>query len=76
MAMRLLYERLKVVVEPSACVGLAVVLFNRAFRDMASQRQLGLERPCWDIGIVLSGGNTTLKAISALFAEPGERGAR
>lgn len=69
MAMRLVLERMKLVVEPSGCVPLAVVLFNREFRDMVAQRQMGLEKGCWDLGVVFSGGNTTVKAISALFAE-------
>lgn len=70
-AMRLLFERVKVVVEPSAAVPLAVVLFNRQFRDLVAARQLGMdvdgEDGVWDVGIVLSGGNTTMKAISGLF---------
>lgn len=59
-AMRLLFERVKVVVEPSAAVPLAVVLFNRQFRDLVAARQLGMdvdgEDGVWDVGIVLSGG--------------------
>ena len=47
-AMRLLWERLKIVVEPSAAVGLAVVLRER--ERFAGQR----------VGIVLSGGNIDL----------------
>lgn len=70
-AMRLIFERVKVVVEPSAAVPLAVVLFNRQFRDLVAARQLGMdvdgEDGVWDVGIVLSGGNTTMKAISGLF---------
>ncbi|KAK6379099.1 uncharacterized protein PV06_04226 [Exophiala oligosperma] len=69
MAMRLVFERLKVVVEPSGCVGLAVVLFNQEFRAMCSQRQMGLEKDGWDVGVVFSGGNTTMKAIAKLFGE-------
>ncbi|KAK5413325.1 hypothetical protein LTR06_004752 [Exophiala xenobiotica] len=73
MAMRLVFERLKVVVEPSGCVGLAVVLFNREFRALcASRQQMGMrekEEEGWDVGIVFSGGNTTMKAIAKLFAE-------
>ncbi|KIX00882.1 uncharacterized protein Z518_09947 [Rhinocladiella mackenziei CBS 650.93] len=67
--MRLVLERLKIVVEPSGCVPLAVVLFNREFRQMVAQRQMGLEKGYWDVGVVFSGGNTTVKAINALFAE-------
>ena len=50
-AMRLLWERLKIVVEPSAAVALAVVLRER--ERFAGQR----------VGIVLSGGNIDLNAL-------------
>lgn len=74
-AMRLVYERLKIVVEPSGCVGLAVVLFNTEFRDLALQKQKEAgSKGYWDMGIVFSGGNTTMKAISRLFAEEAETG--
>ncbi|KZZ90024.1 Pyridoxal phosphate-dependent enzyme, beta subunit [Ascosphaera apis ARSEF 7405] len=74
-AMRLVIERMKVVVEPSAVVGLAVCLFNEEFRRLVAERQrdarqrgeLG-ENEGWDIGIVFSGGNTTVDAIAQLFA--------
>ncbi|MCC7540834.1 MAG: pyridoxal-phosphate dependent enzyme [Deltaproteobacteria bacterium] len=48
-AMRLLWERTKLVVEPSGAVPLAVVLSD-AFRDVPGER----------VGIVLSGGNVDL----------------
>jgi threonine dehydratase len=47
-AMRLIWERLKIIVEPSAAVGLAVVLRER-------ERFAGQQ-----VGIVLSGGNMEL----------------
>jgi threonine dehydratase len=50
-AMRLILERLKIVVEPSAAVGLAVVLRER--ERFTGQR----------VGIVLSGGNIDLDAL-------------
>ncbi|HTD28798.1 MAG TPA: pyridoxal-phosphate dependent enzyme [Xanthomonadaceae bacterium] len=53
-AMRLLWERLKLVVEPSAAVGLAVVLHER--ERFAGRR----------VGIVLSGGNVDLDALQWL----------
>ncbi|KAG7288583.1 hypothetical protein NEMBOFW57_004936 [Staphylotrichum longicolle] len=53
-ALRLVYERMKVVVEPSAVVGLAVALFNEEFRAMV-EREGGEEG--WDLGVVFSGGN-------------------
>ncbi|MFC0676309.1 pyridoxal-phosphate dependent enzyme [Lysobacter korlensis] len=55
-AMRLIWERLKIVVEPSAAVPLAVVLRDPS--RFAGRR----------VGIVLSGGNVDLDALPALFA--------
>ena len=52
-AMKLVYERMKVVIEPSAAVPLAAVLSKR-FSDLE-----GLER----VGIVFSGGNADLDAL-------------
>ncbi|KAK5057798.1 hypothetical protein LTR84_011799 [Exophiala bonariae] len=81
MAMRLVFERVKVVVEPSAAVPLAVLLFNNGFRDLVAARQAGMEIEegsegggggVWDVGVIFSGGNTTLKAISGLFGVEGE----
>lgn len=69
-AMRLVFERLKVVVEPSGAVGLAVVLFNKEFRDrVAEEQKQSQNKGAWNVGVVFSGGNTTMKAISKLFAE-------
>jgi threonine dehydratase len=47
-AMRLIFERMKIVVEPSAAVGLAAVLDHR--QQVAGRR----------VGIILSGGNVDL----------------
>lgn len=63
-AMRLLLERCKMVVEPSACVGLAVALFDEDFRAMV-EREAGPDG--WDLGIVLSGGNVGVDALGGLF---------
>lgn len=65
-ALRLVYERMKVVVEPSAVVGLAVALFNEEFRAMV-EREGGEEG--WDLGVVFSGGNVSLDVLGGLFAE-------
>lgn len=65
-AMKLVYERMKLVVEPSAVVPLAVVLFNEDFRSMVAKE--GGEEG-WDIAIILSGGNVSLEALGKLFAE-------
>ncbi|EJD42556.1 pyridoxal-phosphate dependent enzyme [Auricularia subglabra TFB-10046 SS5] len=64
-AMRLVLERMKVVVEPSAVVGLAVALYNEDFRSLV-EKEAGSTG--WDLGVVFSGGNTTVEAIGKLFA--------
>ncbi|KAH6649802.1 tryptophan synthase beta subunit-like PLP-dependent enzyme [Chaetomium tenue] len=64
-AVRLVYERMKVVVEPSAVVGLAVALFNEEFRGMVERE--GGEKG-WDLGVVFSGGNVSLDKLGELIA--------
>jgi threonine dehydratase len=63
--MRLLLERAKLFVEPSACVGVAVALYNEDFRRLV-EKEAGEKG--WNIGIVLTGGNTTVDAIVKLFS--------
>lgn len=65
-AMRLILERLKVFVEPSAAVPLAVILFDEKFRQIV-EKEGGTKG--WDVGLVLSGGNTTVEAICRLYGE-------
>ncbi|KAF2726214.1 tryptophan synthase beta subunit-like PLP-dependent enzyme [Polychaeton citri CBS 116435] len=72
-ALRLAMERAKFFVEPTAVVGLAVVLYNEEFRKFV-EREAGEEG--WNIGVVLSGGNTTVDAIAKLFAPPEKAGER
>lgn len=55
-AMRLLWERMKLVIEPSAAIALAAVLAN-------PERFAGRK-----VGIILSGGNVDLYAMSELLA--------
>jgi len=55
-AMRLVWERLKVVIEPSCAVPLAAVLKHR-------ERFAGLR-----VGLILSGGNVDLDALPGLLA--------
>jgi threonine dehydratase len=50
-AMRIAMERLKVLVEPSAAVAVAVVLFNEEFRDIVKKD--GIK----NVGVVIEGGN-------------------
>ncbi|KAK7542077.1 pyridoxal-phosphate dependent enzyme-domain-containing protein [Phyllosticta citribraziliensis] len=72
-ALRLLMERMKVFVEPTAALGLAVALYNEEFRRLV-EREAGEEG--WNVGIVLSGGNTTMEAIGKLYAAPQTEAAR
>jgi len=67
-ALRLVLERMKMVVEPSAAVPLAVVLYSEAFRSLV-EREGGDDG--WDVGIVLSGGNIGLEMLARLFP-PGD----
>ncbi|KAK1004549.1 hypothetical protein LTS01_003559 [Friedmanniomyces endolithicus] len=66
-ALRLAMERAKLFIEPSAAVPLAVMLYNEDFRRLV-EREAGEEG--WNIGIFLSGGNTTMEAIAKLFEAP------
>ena len=59
-AMRLVYERLKVVIEPSAAVGVAALLSDE-FRALP-----GITR----VGVVLCGGNVDLDALPFLASRP------
>ena len=69
-AMKLVFERMKMVVEPSGCVGLAVVLFNVRFRRwVAEQQRADGKGRRWDVAVVFSGGNTTMEAIVALYGQ-------
>ncbi|MCJ1294330.1 Bifunctional acetohydroxyacid reductoisomerase [Xylographa carneopallida] len=69
-AMRLVFERMKLVVEPSAVVGLAVALWDEGFRRVVERRG---GREGWDVGVVLSGGNVGVEALGGLFRGGGER---
>ncbi|KAK3678989.1 hypothetical protein LTR78_001442 [Recurvomyces mirabilis] len=68
-ALRLAMERAKLFIEPSAAVPLAVMLYNEDFRKLV-EREAGPEG--WNIGIILSGGNTTVEAIAKLFQASGK----
>lgn len=65
-ALRLVLERMKCFVEPSAVVGLATVLYNEDFRRMV-EKEAGEEG--WDVGLIFSGGNTTIEAIVKMFGD-------
>ncbi|KAI9748344.1 MAG: hypothetical protein M4579_007250, partial [Chaenotheca gracillima] len=95
-AMRLLVERMKVWVEPSAAVGLAVALYDEEFRRGLLEREKAMRGEWeqtraerrgkgetvdekeewtwdgWNIGIILSGGNTTIDAVTKIFQSVAE----
>ncbi|CAE6464384.1 unnamed protein product [Rhizoctonia solani] len=60
-AMKFVWERMKLVIEPSSAVPLAVVLYSSEFHEAAARwsanKQAGL-----NIGIVISGGNVNMQA--------------
>lgn len=66
-AMKLIWERMKIVVEPSAAVGLAVVLSSVEFQERV--KMLGKEGVV-NVGLVLSGGNVDLERIGVFFKAP------
>jgi threonine dehydratase len=79
LALRLAMERAKLFIEPTAALPLAVVLFNEAFRrrvvelleqrNAAAGRDGRTPRKGWNLGVVLSGGNTTMEALAKIFGE-------
>ncbi|KAL2874662.1 hypothetical protein SGCOL_010132 [Colletotrichum sp. CLE4] len=64
-ATKLVFERFKLVVEPSGAVPLAVALFNEDFRAMV-EKEAG--ETGWDLGLVFSGGNMALEGLMKIFA--------
>ncbi|ODH34501.1 hypothetical protein ACO22_03100 [Paracoccidioides brasiliensis] len=66
-AMRLVFERVKIVVEPSAVVGLAVCLFDEGFRRRVVEQCRVSGKRGWDVGVVLSGGNVGLESVGEMF---------
>lgn len=72
-ALRLVLERMKMVVEPSAVVPLATVLYNEDFRKLV-EKEAGEDG--WDIGLVFSGGNVSVEALGKMFAVPDRKAER
>lgn len=72
-AMKLVFERMKIVVEPSAVVGLAVALYHEGFRKFVEETA-GPQG--WDLGVILSGGNTSMEAIGKLFQTTPDKATR
>ena len=48
----------------------AVILFNEKFRRYVAEKQkYQHDNRGWDVGVIISGGNTTVEALSKLFGE-------
>jgi threonine dehydratase len=58
--MRYVYERMKLVLEPSAGTGVAAVLFNQRFKDLVDEES--------NVGIILCGGNIDLMRMTEYMA--------
>lgn len=69
MAMRVIYEELGMLVEPSGCVPLVVVLFDKDFREMVAREASDRGGRAWNVAIVFSGGNTTMEAMQDVIEE-------
>jgi threonine dehydratase len=72
-AMRLIMERMKLFIEPSAAVPLAVILYNDKFRQWVADEQRKRGDQSWDVGVILSGGNTTVEAIMGIFGKEDDK---
>lgn len=59
--MKFIWERMKLVIEPSSAVPLAVVLYSTEFRQLA-QAWTAEKKSGINIGLVISGGNVNMKA--------------
>ncbi|KAI8967688.1 tryptophan synthase beta subunit-like PLP-dependent enzyme [Mycotypha africana] len=61
--MELVWERMKLCIEPSAAVGVAVAIHNKEFKD--TLKRLHIQR----IGVILCGGNVDVLQATALFEQ-------
>jgi threonine dehydratase len=52
-AMKLVWERMKIVIEPSSATVVAVALFNEEFRSLGHKR----------VGLIIGGGNVDLSKL-------------
>jgi threonine dehydratase/serine racemase len=70
MATKLIWERLKIVVEPSACVTLAVLLYPTESKERMATLQQHYGQQV-DVGLVLSGGNVDLGSCLEILSKAG-----
>jgi len=67
-AMRLVWERMKIIVEPSGAVSVAAVLSD-TFRELDVVINAPVDRPL-RVGVIISGGNLDLEKIPWVTAPP------
>lgn len=67
-AAKLVFERMKIVIEPSSAVPLAVALYNEDFRKIVEAE--GGEKG-WTIGLIVTGGNVTFDTLEKVMATAG-----
>lgn len=67
--MKFVWERMKLVIEPSAAVSLAVAFFSKDFKEAMINKARTHERAHLNIGVIFSGGNVDLSVVSKLFEE-------
>ena len=70
--MKFVWERMKLVIEPSSAVPLAVVLYSSEFHEAAARwsadKQTGL-----NIGLVISGGNVNMQTALEIINSVSEQ---
>lgn len=62
-ALKIMVQELKMVAEPSAAVALAVLLFNKRCQSLLAKRNQ------WKIGVIISGGNISVDAVTDLIRD-------
>lgn len=55
-AMKFVWERMKIIIEPSSAFAVAVAMFNKEFQELHKGER---------VGIIISGGNVDIKKISS-----------
>ena len=66
-AMKHVYERVKLIIEPSSAVTLAVVLYSEEFQKRIRELADSKGKKELNVGIVFSGGNVDFSTLSDLF---------
>lgn len=63
----MLTEEMRLMIEPSSAVSVATVMFNQGFR-----KELAAQKRYWNIGIILTEGNTTVTRMIEEFGNSQE----